>query len=219
MLRGRIVGLRPIEPGDLPLLTKLANDPPVRQLVVGWDWPVPAFRQESWLQESAKSTSTCRLAVVDLASAAPIGMTGLWDIDWHNRSALSAVKLDAAVSPRGAGTDTVMLVNAWAFYEVGLRRLWGAILPFNAASLNLYVRKCGWSIEGVEREAIFRDGEFHDLIKVALLESVFRKHPQQEEYRRYVCPREEAATSAGGAMLTPVFDALHSATESVAKDA
>lgn len=219
MLTGKTVGLRPIEPSDLPVLTRLANDPTVRQLVVGWDWPVAAFRQQSWLEDSTRQSSTCRLAVVDLARDAPIGLTGLWDIDWHNRSALSAIKLDAELSPRGAGTDTVMLVNAWAFYEVGLRRLWGAILPFNAASLNLYVRKCGWSIEGVERQAIFRDGEFHDLIKVALLESDFRNHPQQPEYRRHVSPLGDASGDTASAMLPPVLDALRSATESLSKGA
>ena len=118
MYEGRVVGIRPLEPHDLTVLTKLANDPAVRQLVVGWDWPVPDSRQADWLEATWNSPVTRRFAVVNLATGETVGLTGLWDLDWHNRSALTAVKLDVSIAPKGAGSDTVMLVNAFAFYEV-----------------------------------------------------------------------------------------------------
>lgn len=188
MYTGRIVGLRPLEPGDLPTLTKLANDPGVRQLVVGWDWPVSEAGQELWLESTRNSTTTRRLAIVDLSTRATIGLTGLWDLDWHNRSALTAIKLEASVAPKGAGADTVMLVNAWSFLEVGLHRLWGSILDFNAASYHLYVRKCGWRLEGIEKQAVQRAGGWCDLYRVAMLRSDFDEHPLAAEYSRYVAP-------------------------------
>jgi RimJ/RimL family protein N-acetyltransferase len=126
--------------------------------------------------------------VVDLATGTAIGLTGLWDLDWHNRSALTAIKLDTSVAPKGAGSDTVMLVNAWAFCEVGLHRLWGAILDFNVASYHLYVRKCGWRLEGVEKQAVQRAGGWSDLYRVAILRSDFDHHPLAAEYVRYVAP-------------------------------
>lgn len=188
MYKGNLVGIRPLEPEDLPVLTALANEPAVRQLVVGWDWPVAAHGQGSWLDATKTSSTTRRLAVVSLESGETIGLTGLWDIDWHNRSALTAIKLDVSRSPRGAGTDTVMLVNALAFYEVGLHRLWSAILDFNAPSYHLYVRKCGWRLEGVERRAVQRAGKWSDLYRVAMLRSDFDAHPLSSEYVQYVCP-------------------------------
>src|SRR5664280_1119830 len=99
------------------------------------------------------SPTTRRFAVVSLESGETIGLTGLWDLDWHNRSAMSGIKLDVTSAPRGAGSDTVMLVNALASYEVGLHRLSSSILDFNAASYHLYVRKCGWRLEGIEKQA------------------------------------------------------------------
>lgn len=188
MFEGRVVGIRAQEPEDLPVLTRLANDPSVRQLVVGWDWPVPDFAQRSWLDKSVGSTATRRLTIVNLATGEPIGLTGFWEIDWHNQSAMSAIKIDATVAPKGAGSDAIMLVNALAFYEVGLRRLWSSILDFNARSFGAYVRKCGWRLEGVERESVFRGGSWHDLYRVAILRSDFDQHALAEEYIRRVAP-------------------------------
>jgi RimJ/RimL family protein N-acetyltransferase len=180
MLTGKLVALRPVEPEDLRFLTDLANHPDVRGNVVGWDWPVAHDAQRAWLSASHSNRTTRRLTVTT-PSGEPIGLTGLWEIDWHNRSALTAVKLMPGLAPKGAGTDSIMTVMAWSFYEVGLRRLHSTILHFNAASLGAYVRKCGWRVEGQEREAVFRGGRWHDLIRVAILRSEFDALPSAAE--------------------------------------
>lgn len=187
-MRGRVIGLRPLQIADAEVVTKLANDPAVRQSVVGWDWPVALDGQADWIASGWQSQVTRRLAIVNPETDDCVGLTGLWDIDWHNRSALSGIKLDVDVAPKGAAFDAVMLVNAWAFHEVGLHRLRSAILPFNAPSYHLYVRKCGWVLEGIERESVLRAGSWHDLAKVAILDSDFDAHADAEEYRRYVAP-------------------------------
>jgi RimJ/RimL family protein N-acetyltransferase len=187
MMNGRLVSLRPVEEGDLGFLTALANDSRVRSMVVGWDWPVAGAGQQAWLAGLTKDPRSVRLTVLDQQSQAPIGLTGLWEVDWHNRSAVTAIKLMPGVSPKGAGSDAIMLVDAWAFYEVGLRRLHTTILDFNGPSIGAYVRRCGWRIEGRERQSVFRRGEWCDLYHVALLRSDFVGHEAAAEYVRYVC--------------------------------
>lgn len=192
MYEGRLVGVRPLESADLPVLTRLANSPETRQMVVGWDWPIAAAGQEAWLESTRTSGGTHRMAVVDLASGRTIGMTGFWDVDWRNRSALSAIKLDGELAPKGAGSDTIMLINALAFYEVGLRRLWGAILDFNGPSYGAYVGNCGWRVEGIEKEAVFRNGGWVDSLRVAILRKDFEQLPAAVWYRQRVAPVPQA---------------------------
>ena len=103
MITGRLVGLRPIEEDDLDILTALANDPRIRAMVVGWDWMVNSGSQKEWLHSTQRSATTRRLMVVDRNNGKRIGMTGLWDVDWHNRSALTAVKLLPDNGLKGAG--------------------------------------------------------------------------------------------------------------------
>lgn len=203
MLKGNLVGIRPIVSDDLDFLADLAEHPEVRGNVVGWDWPASRDAQADWLQASHGNPSTRRFTVTELQSGAPIGLTGLWEIDWHNRSALTAVKLMPGRAPKGAGSDSIMLTMAWSFYEVGLRRLHGAILAFNAASHGAYVRRCGWRVEGREREAVFRNGAWHDLFRVAVLRSDFDALPDAQAYVRRVCAVDTSLVFTDPVKATP----------------
>ena len=70
------MSVRLLEPSDLPVLTQLANDPEVRQLAVGWDWPVSAHGQPAWLESTRSAPHTHRLAVVNRESARPLASQG-----------------------------------------------------------------------------------------------------------------------------------------------
>ncbi|MEQ0923509.1 GNAT family protein [Acinetobacter schindleri] len=187
MIKNQLLSLRPIELNDDIVLQQLINNPYVSENVVGWSFPVSLFSQKNWIQSNTNNLSY-RLVVVDNETNEAIGITGLWDIDWHNQSALSAIKLLPSYKGKGLGTETVMLTMAWAFYSVGLRRLHSTILDFNGPSLGLYIKKCGWKVEGRQREAIFRKGEWHDLYNVAILKREFDALPQASEFIQAVCP-------------------------------
>lgn len=188
MIDGRMVRLRPIEPSDLEFMRDLTNHPAVAGMVVGWDFPVSRHGQLAWLESIERSASTKRLAIVDRESGEVTGLTGLWDIDWHNRSALSATKIHPDRARPGMGTDAIKATMAWAFSQVNLRRLHSAILDFNGPSLGAYVRHCGWRIEGVERTSTFRKGQWCDLYRVAILAEEFFRLEDAPEYADRVIP-------------------------------
>lgn len=202
MISGKIVRFRAVQESDLPVLTALANEASVRSMVVGWSWPISPDNQQAWLEGSRNDPNLVRLAVLDGMSDLAIGLTGLWNIDWHNRSAHTAIKLKPENCSRGAGSDSIMLAAAWAFYEVGLHRLSATILPFNLPSLRAYIDKCGWVTEGVERDAVYRNGRWHDLIRIGLLRSDFDSHAQASEYIGYVCPAD-TPSAVGTIASTP----------------
>lgn len=187
MIKSKLLSLRPIELNDDVVLQQLINNPLVSENVVGWTFPVSLFSQKNWIQSNTNNLSY-RLVVVDNETNEAIGITGLWDIDWHNQAAMSAIKLLPEKTKKGFGTEAIMLSMAWAFYNVGLRRLHGAILDFNGPSMGAYVKKCGWRVEGCQREAIFRKGEWHDLYNVAILKREFDALPAASEYISAVCP-------------------------------
>lgn len=173
MIKYNKIGLRPIEESDLEAIYELANDTFISTMVVGWGWPLSKIQQSEWIKNQHKNEQTIRLAVVDLDTNETLGISGLWDIDWQNRSALTATKLLPSKVKKGIGRDAIMLTMAWAFYSVGLRRLYGSILDFNSASMSVYIKKCGWRVEGCEKQSIFRKGRWCDLYRVAILKSEF----------------------------------------------
>jgi len=164
------IALRPIERADLPYLLDLANDPVVRAQVVGWDWPLSMASQERWFDGGIDTATTRRLLII-APGGEPIGVTGLWDIDWRAGTAMSAIKIggDQAQRGRGYGTQAIRQMMEFAFVDVGLRRLYAQILACNDASLALYRDKCGWVQEGVARQHVWKDGRYRDVVNLAML--------------------------------------------------
>lgn len=182
MIRGRKVQFRAIEERDLPSLAEWLNDPQIAHLVGGFSFPVSLAGQKRWFEGTHGSRHTQRW-IVETHEGERLGLTGLWEIDWHNRHALTALKLGAKdIRGKGYGTDAIMTLMAYAFYQVGLNRLWGEILPFNTGSYGAYVSKCGWKVEGVYRQHVFRDGRFYDQLRVACLKEDFDRHPRAPAY-------------------------------------
>lgn len=187
MIVGKNISLRALELEDAQLLQQLINDPQISDYVVGWGFPVSLFSQKKWIQDS-NNNSSYRLVVMDNETQEAIGITGLWDIDWHNQSATSAIKIIPKKSKKGLGSEAIMLSMAWAFYKVGLRRLDATILDFNGPSMGAYVKKCGWRIEGCHKEAVFRKGQWHNLYSIAILKYEFDKLTNIKDVIDLVCP-------------------------------
>lgn len=177
-MRPSDVTLRPIEREDLAYLRDLANDPVVRGQVVGWDWPLSLAAQERWFAGGVDTPNIRRFIILD-GSGVPVGLTGLWDIDWHNRAAMSAIKIGGIQQRRGLGygTQAIRMMMDFAFNDVGLHRLRAEILEFNEASIRLYRDKCAWAQEGLSREAVWKGGRYWNVVHLGIL---------RDEYLRWV---------------------------------
>jgi RimJ/RimL family protein N-acetyltransferase len=188
MIKGPRVQLRAVEESDLPLLQQWTNDSEISQLVGGWSFPISMAQQREWFQRSLGDSRTQRF-VVESESEGVLGLTGLWDIDWHNRHALTALKLGSPnVRGKGYGTDAIMTLMSYAFLDVGLNKLWTTILTYNIASYKAYVEHCGWRVEGVLRQEVYRAGQYNDLLRVGILREEFLVHPQANRYISALTP-------------------------------
>lgn len=176
----RTVRLRPIEKTDLKYLRQLANDPVVRENVVGWDWPLSDVGQEAWFAES-RSNSTTQRFLVESEVGQPIGVTGFWDIDWRNRTAMVAIKLGGTsdVRGKGYGVAAILSIMEFGFVDAGFNRLYATMLASNSRSIATFVSKCGWKEEGRLRQHIWRNGEYVDLLQVGILRSEFMDMSQR----------------------------------------
>ena len=187
MFCGQKVLIRPMEPEDQPFVQRLNADPAVRGRVVGWAWPQSLADQVAWHGAQKPGGSTFRW-VVERRDGGPIGVTGLWDVDWQSRNAQTALKLGGVAGARGSGfgSDAIKAVMAFAFYDVGLERLYSTILEDNVASLRAYCSKSGWQQEGRGRRHVWRHGRWVDVIHVAALKSDFDALPDADVYRSLI---------------------------------
>lgn len=189
MICGRRVRIRPIERADLAFMLALNDDPGVRGNVVGWGWPTSLSDQEAWFARGGDNRT--QRWIVEDEDGESVGITGLWDIDWHDRNALTALKLGSrdGVRGRGLGPDAIKAVMAFAFYDVGLERLYSTILADNVASQRAYCEKSGWVVEGRARSHVRRHGRAVDLLHVGALRSDFDALPDAATYRELITGR------------------------------
>ncbi len=173
MIEGKTVILRQMEESDMSCYYEMINDPFIYSKVVGWSFPVSKLEQSEWFSRAIHDKDNRRFTIVLKETGLPVGMVTLSNIDWQNRSAFHGIKLHSSCPKgKGIGTDAVMTLMKYAFDEVNLNRLDGCWISDNIASEKLYL-KCGWRIEGVKKDAIYRNGSYHDLKIVGITRSEY----------------------------------------------
>lgn len=177
---GKRVALRPFQMEDAPLLTKWINDPEVTKYLKR-SHPTTLTQESDWLKTLGQSRENVVLGI-ELIDGPLIGSMGLHHISWINRTATSGAFIGEAVHHgKGYGTEAKMLMLEYAFNTLNLRKVCSTVLAFNGRSQR-YNEKCGYVVEGVQKRQMFRNGEYHDLVLMA----VFRDEwlPLWEEYQR-----------------------------------
>jgi RimJ/RimL family protein N-acetyltransferase len=102
-----------------------------------------------------------------------IGEIRLHGIDEADRRAALAVGIaDPGALGRGVGTESIRLVLGFAFTTLQLHRVSVRVLAYNTRAIAAY-EKCGFIIEGRERETALVDGKWYDDIMMAILASDF----------------------------------------------
>ena len=93
-----------------------------------------------------------------------IGHVQLHSIDWQDRSAELGLGF-ARVSDRGKGygTNALQLIISYAFDHLGLHRLAANPVAFNSPAIRV-LEKCGFQLEGHQRDAFFFGGRWYDRV-------------------------------------------------------
>lgn len=150
--------LSPLQAQDLPVIQKwLSNGPLFRAVVV----EPPCLERPVYT------------LIVRLNDGTPVGWIDIFNVDWVNRKAEAGI---AIPERRGRGLSYRAGKRAlrFAFQVLRLHRLALRIPEGNVASIRL-AEKLGFTREGVEREAVFRDGKPEDIIVYAMLKRDFER--------------------------------------------
>ena len=174
MLTGKLVRLRAMEPADLDRAYEWINDRDVTRFLMA-RYPMSRSDEEKWLAESSGRNGferDVRLAIETL-DGVHIGNTGLHAMRPEDRCAELGIMIgDKAYWSNGYGSDAVVTLLRFAFYEVNLHRVGLGVFPYNQRAIACY-RKCGFVEEGRSRDEIYRDGRYWDIIRMGILRHEF----------------------------------------------
>jgi RimJ/RimL family protein N-acetyltransferase len=172
VLLGSRVTLRPPTHADVASRVRLGTDPEIHRMYGGSRAQFGSMtidRAAQWLAGLEARPHGWVITIGDRM----IGEAFLHAINDDDRRAMFAIGIaDPAELGRGYGTEATRLVLHHAFKTLDLHRVGLRVLAYNERAIACY-KKCGFLIEGCERESALVDGEWHDDILMGILASDF----------------------------------------------
>lgn len=155
---------------DLRFLMDLRNNPDTwiylyNPHFVDWE------SQKRWYENMSKDPSRYYYIFGKYENSIKInlGMVRTDEINPLNRSIRVGGDIDPKYRGKGYSKEMYKLIFEYCFSYLNMHRVWLLVLGTNDRAINLY-KKMGMSIEGVQREAIRREGRYQDHIMMSILE-------------------------------------------------
>ena len=151
------------------LICKWRNDPKVRQYA-RHIWPKTLEEVKKGFESTPDKQMSEHIdfTIYHKQSKRPIGSIGFSRINWVNRKAHIFAKIgEPEYWGKGiAGEASKLLIN-YGFTELNLHKIYSGVFAPNKRSLRA-AEKLGFEKEGVLKEEIYVDGQYHDVHKFAL---------------------------------------------------
>jgi diamine N-acetyltransferase len=164
------ISLKELERENLPLLNQWRNNPDIMNFLGNNFIYIAPSVEEDWYASYRKNRHTqVRLAIFDAENQNHIGLVNLTAIHPVNRSAEFSILIgDPNYWSKGVGRQATLEMLRHGFHHLNLNRIELKVLKDNVRAIGLY-KKCGFQEEGCQRAAIFKNGQYQDLLCMALL--------------------------------------------------
>jgi len=182
-LIGKLIYLRPLEPDDADRFATWLNDARVTRTLRARGPITRAFKRE-WIERVTRDDKALACSIVRRRDDRHIGSTGLHEIDWQARSAGFGISIGIPeMWGKGYGTEATRLITDHAFRTLNLNRVWLDVHASNVGAQRAY-EKAGFRVEGVQRQAIYRDGRYADMLLMSVLREEWERGGGPSESRR-----------------------------------
>jgi diamine N-acetyltransferase len=183
VIRGERVYLRGSERSDIPTFVRWFNDGEYLQYL-GMRAPMSEASEEQWFNEMTthEGKDAYHFVMCRLEDDKSIGTIGLFQIDQLNGSAGIGIGIgEKPLWGQGYGTDAMFALLDFGFGQLRLERMWLEVYDYNARARRSY-EKCGFALEGTERHAIFRHGEYHDMHLMSILRNEWAAQERKKSW-------------------------------------
>ncbi|MGI5408598.1 GNAT family N-acetyltransferase [Streptomyces chartreusis] len=175
VLTGDRTVLRPFTEDDAAVMAEIIEDPEVVRFTGEASEEFSLGRLRSWYGSRSVQNDRLDLAVTDRATGELVGEVVLYEWDATARSCTFRTLIGPRGRGRGIGTEATRLIVGHGFEQLGLHRIQLEAYGHNPRALRVY-EKVGFVVEGVRREADFRDGQWLDWVMMAVLDHEWAAH-------------------------------------------
>jgi len=168
------VYLREIERTDLPRINQWRNDPELVGFLGANFLYIGSAIDERWFNAYLDNRDKAvRLAIMATDSDTHIGNVNLTGIHAVNRTAEFSIFIgDKNYWSDGYGSMAAQQILAHGFEDLNLHRISLTLLQTNERARRMYER-LGFQQEGCQRQAVFKNGLYHNLLEMSILQEEF----------------------------------------------
>jgi len=170
MLAHGSVYLRAAERADIPTFVRWYTDLRTAKTLM-MNSPMGQAAEERWFERmlDAHGKDSWFFVICRRADDRPVGGIDLHEVNLGSGSASLGIAIgDPDDTGQGYGSDALLSLLGFGFGQLRLERIELDVYDFNPRARHVYER-VGFVHEGTLRRALFRDGEFHDVHRMAIL--------------------------------------------------
>lgn len=172
VLRSQRLFLRPFRRSDAPQVAQMAGDYDLYRTTLNLPHPYALSDAQNWidLHEAHLHEHSFYTWAIEVSETGTL--VGCLSIGQNLTQHIAEVGywIGKEHWNNGYGTEGTMLAIDFAFKALGVNKVIGRYFAVNPASGKI-MAKCGMDFEGILKEAIYKDGTFHDLGYYGLLRS------------------------------------------------
>ena len=156
---------------DIERYTKWMNDFEVTDYIGGSSKVVTLTGERTWLEDMVKNRKDISLEIVTLDDDKLIGTISLDGFNMTDRSAVLGIFIgDSDYRSHGYGTEAIKLMLEYGFKYLNLHSIRLDVLDVNERAHQCYL-KCGFKDTGRDRERVFLNGKYYDMLHMDILEN------------------------------------------------
>lgn len=163
---------RKLEKEDVSLLHRWQNDTEVYMNMSG---TMDLYSTEDIETFYEKIKDEKNYIIVEKKTNKDIGRVSLPFLDYEQQNTEIIIMIGEKKDwGKGYGKEAFQLILNYIFNELNLHRAGLKVFSFNEKAIKMY-EKFGFQFEGKLREALFRNGQWHDIYLMGLLKSDYLK--------------------------------------------
>lgn len=173
-VKGKRVYLRPVEREDLDFIYAAFWCEEGRRLT-GTQTVYNRNSIQNWFETISTDNSRIDLIICLEENNKPIGDITMMEIDHQNQNAIVRISIFKKENwGKGYGTEAMSIFLDYGFNILNLHRVELEVFAFNPRAKKSY-EKLGFKQEGLIRDKLFYDGQFHDAILMGVLREEFNR--------------------------------------------
>lgn len=172
-LTGENIALRGVRRDDMEHYRRWLESPEITYFMEMGSRPLSDRNVEDIYLGLTDSPDNIAFIVVEKEANQPIGVAGLYAINWVCRRADFRIIIgEPEKLGKGVGTEVAKLLVAYGFQTLNFETITLGVNTENHRAVRSY-EKVGFVHEGVRRRLIYRNGRYYDILQMSILREEF----------------------------------------------